>query len=129
VRSWPHGRLAVGADAVCLALFVLLGRESHGLHAGAWWFFEVVWPFLAGWFAVALLTRVYTRRSRPWVRLAVTWAAGVGLGLLLRVALTDRTVVGAFPIVVYVFTGLFTFGWRAVVVGVRRISAASATRS
>jgi Protein of unknown function (DUF3054) len=129
MRSPVLRRVAPVVDAACLALFVLLGRESHGLGAGASWFVEVVWPFLAGWFAVALAVRLYANASRPWLRLAITWVAGIGLGLGLRVALTDRTVVGAFPVVVYSFTALFTFGWRAVVVGVRRATERTTART
>lgn len=129
MRSPALRRIAPLADAACLALFVLLGRESHDLGAGASWFVEVVWPFLVGWFAVALAVGLYTRESRPWWRVAVTWAAGIGLGLALRVAVTDRTVVGAFPIVVYSFTALFVFGWRAIAVGVRRAAERTTART
>ena len=47
------------ADAACLAVFVLLGRQSHDLNSGFTWYLTVLWPFLLGWFAAAAALRLY----------------------------------------------------------------------
>src|SRR4051812_9760547 len=116
-RTMP---LAPVLDAVCLSLFVGLGRESHGIGRGVGWFFTVLWPFALGWFAVALAVGLYSARTRVWSRLAATWIAGIGIGLILRAVFTHRASLSTFAVVVYVFVGVFTFGWRAVALALRR---------
>ena len=108
-------------DAMCLALFVGIGRESHGIGRGAGWFFTVFWPFAVGWFVVAALAGLYTATGRPWARLAVTWIAGIALSLMLRDAITHRGSFNTFAVVVYVFVGLAVFGWRALANALRRL--------
>ena len=117
------GRIAPLADAVCFVAFVYLGRDQHAINGGLSWFLTVLWPLALGWFLVALAVRLYVRTDRQWGRLAVTWVAGVLLGLVIRQLLTSHgDSFSAFTIVVLVFIGLTTFGWRAVVLGTRRIS-------
>lgn len=101
-------------DAVCLGVFVLLGRESHGVDGGFSWFLVVIWPFAVGWFAAALALRSYTSRSQGLLRLAAAAVIGVALGLLLRVVATHRDAPIAFVIVAYAFIVSSTFGWRIV---------------
>ena len=109
---------AVIADALCLALFVILGRESHDLTSGITWYLTVLWPFLAGWLVVAVACRLYASWPSRWARLALTWGAGVGLALVLRAAVTARATPVAFIVVAYGFVGLTVFGWRLAVRGV-----------
>lgn len=108
-------------DLLCLAVFVALGRESHGIGRGAGWYFTVLWPFALGWFAVAIAVGLYTRANRPWQRLSVTWVLGVALALVLRAVFTHRGSFSTFAIVAYVFIGLATFGWRGFVLALRRL--------
>src|SRR5581483_11708617 len=91
--------LAPLLDAICLALFVALGRESHGIGRGPGWFVEVLWPFAVGWFVVAVIV----------------------VGLALRAGVTHRGSLSTFAIVVYVFVGLAVFGWRALATALRRL--------
>lgn len=106
-------------DAACLCVFVVLGRESHGIDAGPAWFLDVVWPFLAGWFAVAIATRLYTS---PRIRrgLAVTGIVGIALALVLRGLVTHRATPAAFVMVAYGFLLVATFGWRVLQAAVSR---------
>lgn len=104
--------IAAAVDAVCLVVFVAAGRQSHGLDTGAGWFFVVLWPIAVAWFAVALVVRLYTAASRPWLRLAATGLLGVGIGLILRIVLTHRDTPVAFVLVAYAFITLTTVGWR-----------------
>jgi hypothetical protein len=82
----------------------------------------VAWPFIAGWFAVALACGVYVVGSRFWVRLAFTAVVGVALALLLRAAVTHRTIPVAFIAVAYGFIALSTFGWRALALALPRLA-------
>lgn len=116
-------------DAVALIVFVAAGRESHGLDQGAGWFLGVLWPFAAGWFAVAAAVLLYTRRTHPALRLAVAIVAGVGAGLLLRAGVTHRATPTAFVLVAYAFITLLTVGWRLVALGLREAARRRAAAS
>ena len=115
--------VAVALDALCLVVFVLAGRQSHGLDSGARWFLVVLWPIAAAWFAVALLAGLYTRTSRPWLRLAVTVVIGVGVGLVARIVFTHRDTPPAFVLVAFGFITLTTAGWRLLGVALPRLLA------
>jgi Protein of unknown function (DUF3054) len=108
-------------DALCLALFVALGRESHDIDSGISWYLTVLWPFLLGWFAAALAVRVYASSPQRWILLAATWAGGIAIALVLRAVVTHRDTPIAFIIVAYAFIGLATFGWRLVVRGLMHV--------
>jgi hypothetical protein len=109
--------LAAGIDGVCLALFVALGRASHDPESGLTWYFTVLWPFLVGWFGVALPLGLYMSHHTSWRTLAVTWLAGCAIALVLRVAFTHRDTPLVFIIVTLCFIGITTFGWRLLVRG------------
>ncbi len=117
MRPWTVRALAVGVDAVCLALFVALGRASHDISSGIAWYLTVLWPFLVGWFVVALALQLYGAPLYRWVILACTWVAGSAIGLALRAGITHRNTPIAFIVVTFIFIGLTTFGWRLFVHG------------
>ena len=121
VRGAPlrlPGAVAPLLDALCLIVFVAAGRQSHDLQGGASWFFIVLWPLLAGWFLVALASRLYTRGDHAWLRLAATVVIGVAIALLLRASATHRDTPVAFVVVAYLFITALTAGWRFVAIGV-----------
>jgi len=105
-------------DAACLAIFVLLGRESHELNSGITWYLAVLWPFLLGWFAAAAALRLYSSWPNRWMALAATWVAGTAIALVLRSLITQRATPLAFIIVAYAFIGLTVLGWRLALRGV-----------
>ena len=117
MRPWTVRALAAGVDAACLALFVALGRASHDIASGIGWYLTVLWPFLIGWFVVALALQLYRAPPDRWVILACTWVAGTAIGLALRAGVTHRSTPIAFIIVAFIFIGLTTFGWRLFVQG------------
>ena len=121
MRPWTARALAAGVDLVCLALFVVLGRASHDISSGIAWYLTVLWPFLVGWFVVALALRLYRSPLDRWVVLACTWVAGCAIALGLRATVTDRSTPIAFIIVAYIFIGATTFGWRLLVHGLARV--------
>jgi len=109
--------LPAAVDALCLALFVVLGRESHDIDSGIGWYLTVLWPFLFGWFAAALAIRAYASWPTRWTLLAATWAGGIAIALVLRAVATQRSTPVAFIIVAFAFIGLLTFGWRLAIRG------------
>lgn len=125
IATSPVARIRVAPllDVLCIVAFVLVGRNRHDIDEGVSWFVTVLWPLFLGWFAVALLTKLYTRRAGIWLALFVTWLGGIAVASVFRGAFTDRPYVGIFTIVGIGFIGLTAFGWRlgvALVVRFRR---------
>jgi FtsH-binding integral membrane protein len=83
----------------------------------------VLWPFLVGWFVVALVLRIYKSLLDWLVMLACTWVVGCAIALVLPAAVTHRSTPTAFIIVAYVFIGLTTFGWRLFISGLSWVRA------
>src|SRR5579859_3780709 len=106
MRQWTIRALAAAADLVCLALFVALGRASHDISSGIAWYLTVLWPFLVGWFAVALALRLYRSPLDRWLILTCTWFGGCAIALGLRALVTGRSTPIAFIIVAYIFIGV-----------------------
>lgn len=103
----PSPSTAASLDAAAVLAFAALGALSHdGSAAGA--FLRTGLPFLAGWFAAALVLRLYERPS-AW-RLAGTWAAGTSLGLAAR-SLVD-TPAPSFVAVSFASLLVLAAGWR-----------------
>jgi hypothetical protein len=109
-RTW----YAPVLDAACIFVFVVIGRGEHEIHQGVGWFVRVLWPLYVGWFGVALVVGLYTRVSRLWPALVVTWLGGIAVAVLLRGTFTNRPYVSFFTVIAVTFLGLTTFGWRAI---------------
>jgi hypothetical protein len=112
-RAWPV------SDAVALVAFAVVGLLSHHGTVTAAGLAHDALPLLAGWFAAALVFRLYTRPS-VW-RLLATWACGVTAGVLLRALVLGRTLNGheaAFLGVALTFTLLFVVVLRLAVAAV-----------
>jgi hypothetical protein len=100
---------------------VALGRASHDISSGIAWYLTVLWPFLVGWFAVAVALRLYRSPLDRWLILACTWVGGCAIALGLRAVVTGRSTPIAFIIVTYIFIGVTTFGWRVLAHGLARV--------
>ena len=100
-------RQLVLCDAAAIVVFALVGMASHhALSATA--FARDALPLVAGWFAAALVTRLYRRRRLA--PLLLTWVVGVPLGVGIRAVALGRPASGreaAFLVVSLVFTALF----------------------
>jgi len=104
---------APALDALGLVLFVAIGRRQHHIHAGSQEFWTTLWPFLAGWFGVAVIMRLYSA-PLSWRRAIPTWLLALPVAIWLRVALTDHVFFLSFALVATAFVGLMLLGWRAV---------------
>jgi hypothetical protein len=92
VRLFPRPRLAAACDATALVVFAVVGLLSHRGGVSGSGLARDALPLLAGWFAAALLLRLYTRPSVA--RLAGTWLAGVTAGVVVRALVLRHTAVG-----------------------------------
>ena len=108
VRRAVYGSaVAAILDAVALVVFVAVGVATHGASAGA--FFRDAACILGGWYAVALLVRLYARGGRS--RLAATWLVGVSAGVLVRAAIVGHLAVDFWGVAL-AFTALFVLAGR-----------------
>ncbi len=113
-RSLP---VLVAGDVVALLLWVVAGLATHQMYSH--WLLNVIRvaaPFLIGWFVVAPFTGAYRlpapSRRDFLARSALTWLAGVAIGLLLRATLFGNGFVPIFAVVTLVVTAVFVLGWR-----------------
>jgi hypothetical protein len=101
-------------DLLCICGFILVGSVEHNINDGIGWFLKVLWPLAVGWYAIALVTKLYTSTERIWGRLAITLAGGTAIALVLREAFTDRRSSLIFTAVFVGWMILTAFGWRFV---------------
>jgi len=114
VLLFPSARLAVACDAAAIVAFAVVGLLSHHGDVSGRGLARDALPLLGGWFAAALLFRLYARPA-PW-RLAATWLVGITCGVALRAAILGHTHAGkeaAFLGVALAFTLLFVLAARA----------------
>jgi hypothetical protein len=111
-----HGRVWPAADAAALVAFAVVGLLSHHGTLTLAGLAHDALPLLGGWFAAALVFRLYRRPSLS--RLLATWACGVTAGVVVRALVLGRSANGheaAFLGVALAFTLLFVLALRAAV--------------
>jgi len=101
-------------DALCILVFVMLGRRNHAEGEAASGVLRTAAPFLIGaavaWAASARLWRPPTS-----LRLGgAIWAGTLVIGMVLRRTAFDKGTAVSFIVVATVFLGLFLLGWRLV---------------
>ena len=89
-------------------MFVVVGVLTHGASAVA--FGRDALCILGGWFAAALVFRLYRRGG--WRRLGATWLVGISAGVGVRAAIVGHWP-GAFYGVALAFTALFVLAARS----------------
>lgn len=104
---------ALAADALCVLVFVLVGRSSHREALTLPGVAQTAWPFLvglgAGWLLAGAAARGRPQSLRGGL---VVWAVTVGGGMALR-ALAGQGTEPAFMLVAAVVLGALLLGWRA----------------
>lgn len=98
-------------DLVCVVIFALVGRASHGLDLTG--VLQTAWPFLVacviGWAAV-LLAKL---KGFGWREALIVWLVTLIGGMILRVVSGD-TAAWAFVAVATLVLGLAFFSWRLI---------------
>jgi hypothetical protein len=121
MRAWT-----LSLDIAAVALFVALGRDTHGRDATLTGFLETAAPFLialvVGWF-IAKAWRAPVSAATG-IRVV---AATVVVGMLLRRLIFGNGIAPSFIIVTTLFLALFLLGWRVVAVAVKRRFRAATT--
>ena len=105
--------LAAGTDAAAIVVFTLIGLLSHQGGVSGRGLARDLLPLLGGWFAVALVLRLYARLTLR--RLVTTWLLGITAGVAIRAAILGRTHAGkeaAFLGVALAFTAVFALAAR-----------------
>lgn len=106
--------VAVALDVVVVAIFTLIGRQTHdeAFSIGGW--LGTALPFLlglaVGWALVATLSRAWPTRLGTGI---TVWASTLVVGMLLR-AISGQGTALSFIIVATIFLGATLIGWRAV---------------
>lgn len=98
-------------DVAWIALFALLGRESHEGDTAVLAVLGVAWPFLAGYAATALVVGL-RRRPRSVGRGTAAWIGTVAGGMAIRTVLEGRLPETAFILVAFAFLAAGIVGWR-----------------
>lgn len=116
MRFFPPPRLAAAADAAAIVVFAIVGLLSHHGGVSGRGLARDALPLLGGWFAVALLVRLYARPA--FRRLAAAWLLGITAGVVVRAAILGHTHAGKeapFLGVALGFTLLFSLAARGLV--------------
>ena len=114
VKIWP----ALAADVICILVFAIVGRSSHGESADLLGVLRTAWPFLAG-YAVGLLLARGWRAPLARSTGAAVWVGTVAGGMLLR-GLTGAGTPLSFVVVATIVRAVLLLGWRGIVALVPR---------
>ncbi|CAM3582632.1 DUF3054 domain-containing protein [Nocardiopsis gilva] len=124
----PLVPVAAVLDLLCVVVFVVIGRASHGEGNALIGILTTLWPFafalVVGWAA----TLAWRNPLRILPVGAGVWAVTVGGGLLLRLA-TGEGAPLSFAIVTALFLAATLLGWRTIARLARARSADTATPS
>lgn len=105
--------LAAVLDAVSIAVFAALGRETHTASVSLGATFSVAWPFLLAAAGAWLITRAWRTPGRIWPTGVVIWLVTAVGGLALR-GLSGGGLAPAFQVVTLSFLALTLLGHRLV---------------
>lgn len=111
--------LAFAADAVCVLLFVAVGRRNHHEGLTAAGVAQTAWPFLAGLVAAWVIYRGWRAPTAVWPTGVNVWLSTVAIGMGLRAGI-GAGIALSFIVVATVVTGVLLVGWRAAVAAAGR---------
>lgn len=109
VSRW---QVAAAIDAVCVLVFVAIGRASHDEGNALAGLATTAWPFLGGLALGWPVARAWRRPLALAPTGVVIWLVTVATGMGLRVLSGQGTAV-AFIMVALTFNALTLLGWRA----------------
>ena len=120
-RASTPALLLVAGDLVCIGLFAVMGLRNHEEGITVANLVRAALPFQIGWLVFAMLFGLLreppTRPGEAWRRVLEVWLPAWVTGLLLRLAIFDRSFAPTFA------TAALLVGWRtaaAYAIGRRR---------
>jgi hypothetical protein len=111
--------LAFAADAVCILIFVAIGRRNHTEGVTLAGVAQTAWPFLVGLAAGWVLYRAWRAPTAVRPTGIIVWLSTVAIGMVLRAG-TGAGIALSFIAVATAFTGVLLVGWRAAVTALAR---------
>ncbi len=102
---------AIAVDVICVLVFAIVGRSSHGEGNDVLGVARTAWPFLVGVLVGAVAGRIWRRPASIPSGLAV-WLGALIVGMVLRF-LTGGGVPLAFVLVTAAVLAALLLGWRA----------------
>lgn len=108
------------ADLLCVVAFATIGRASHGESLAPGALLRTGVPFLVGLVVGWVIVVGWRIPMRRWLAGIIVWACTLVVGMVVR-HFTGQGVAVSFVLVAAGFLGLTLVGWRAVMMGVRRI--------
>jgi energy-coupling factor transporter transmembrane protein EcfT len=109
-RRWAP--LAI--DALCVVVFVVIGRRQHEEGSAVGGIVKTAAPFLLALLGAWVAAKPLGFTSREWKFGVFVWFITVLIGMQLRRFVFDRSTAAAFVIVATVFLALTLIGWRLV---------------
>ena len=111
--------LAFAADAVCILIFVAIGRRNHTEGVTLAGVAQTAWPFLVGLAAGWVLCRAWRAPTAVRPTGIIVWLSTVAIGMVLRAGI-GAGIALSFIAVATAFTGVLLVGWRAAVTALAR---------
>jgi hypothetical protein len=109
-RSTP---IAASLDALCVVIFVAVGRRNHDESSAIEGTLTTAAPFLVSLAVAWLVLRAWNRPLDVRTGLLL-WPIVVIVGMLLRRFVFDDGTATAFVVVATLFLGVTLIGWRAI---------------
>ncbi len=106
--------VAAAIDAVCIVVFVLLGRNAHDEGSAVTGTLAIAAPFLIALAVGWIMAFRIGWRPVNWRTGLLLWVTTIVVGMNLRRTLFDRSTAVAFVIVATLFLALLLIGWRLV---------------
>ena len=111
--------LAFTADAVCVLIFVAIGRRNHAEGVTLAGVAQTAWPFLAGLTAAWVVYRAWRAPTAVRPTGVNVWLSTVAIGMGLRAGIGEGIAL-SFIAVATAFTGALLVGWRAALTALAR---------
>ena len=105
--------IAASLDALCIVVFVTIGRRNHDESAAMSGILRTAAPFAIALFVAWVVVRAWRQPTGVRTGLMI-WPIVVLVGMLLRHFVFDDGTATSFIVVATIFLGVFLVGWRAV---------------
>lgn len=105
--------IAASLDALCIVIFVTIGRRNHDESAAMSGILRTAAPFAIALFVAWAVVRAWRQPTSVRTGLMI-WPIVILVGMLLRHFVFDDGTATSFIVVATIFLGFCLVGWRAV---------------